>query len=169
VTRFEDLCPQITNGHLDTRLTRPMPDPRGRRFPWARLAALVLLVFWSSIPHFRAFPARGTLAERDGWARKNVREYAGLVRTVSEIPAVTEDVGRVIGVAPTPGDQHRFARDMDGDEMRFTLEVVGDRGAGIFWADCTIAGGRVSDWRSSRWTYHGKATPIADVSGAKKP
>jgi hypothetical protein len=25
VTRFEDLCPRITNGHLDTRLTRSMP------------------------------------------------------------------------------------------------------------------------------------------------
>ena len=27
VTRFEDLCPRITNGHLDTRWTRLTPMP----------------------------------------------------------------------------------------------------------------------------------------------
>jgi hypothetical protein len=136
------------------------PDPRGRRFPWVRLAALVLLIVWSLAPHFRAFPAHGTLAERDRWARKNVREYAGLVRIVSDIPAVTQDVGRIIDVAPTSRDQHRFGREMNGDDMRFTLEVVGDKGAGTFWADCTISDGRVMSWTSGRWTFHGQTTPV---------
>jgi hypothetical protein len=144
-------------------------DPRGRRIPWVRLAGLALLVAWSLLPHFRAFPAHGTLTERDRWARKNVREYAGLVRIVHDIPAVTQDVGRIIDVAPTSRDQHRFGREMNGDDMRFTLEVVGDKGAGTLWADCTLSSGRVMSWTSGRWTFHGQTTPINVVPGTTAP
>jgi hypothetical protein len=37
---------------------------------------------------------------------------------------------------------------------------ISRKGTGIFRADCTIAGGTILDWRTSRWTFNGKAMLI---------
>ncbi len=81
------------------------------------------------------------------------------------LPQITRDLGRVDRLAPTGADKHSFAREMDGDDLRFTLEVVGAKGTGTLRADCTISGDRVLDWRSGVWRFQGKATRIDSVPG----
>ena len=139
-----------------------------RRLPAAKLALLGLIVVLSLAPQLCAFPARGTLSERDAWAREHVREYPGLVRIVKTLPTVTQDLGRVIQVAPTGDDKHSFAREMNGDDLTFTLEVVGDNGTGTLRADCTISGDQVLDWRSGTWRFNGKVTRIHSVPSVRR-
>jgi hypothetical protein len=136
------------------------PPPRSRRTPWWRLAALALLIAAIVNAQLDPFPSRGTVAERDAWARAHVREYPGLTRVVSRVPEVVGDIGRVTAIAPTAHDQHMFGREMNGDDMLFTLEVVGERGTGVFFADGTLANDWIVDWRSGSWTFGGKTTPI---------
>lgn len=87
-----------------------------RRLPPVQLALLGLVFVLALIPQLRAFPAHGTLAERDAWARQHVREYPGLVRVVKRLPALTRDLGRVLQVAPSARHKHAFAREMNGDD-----------------------------------------------------
>jgi hypothetical protein len=49
---------------------------------------------------------------------------------------------------------------MDGDEMRFTLDVVGETKRGTLWVDATFAEGRLFAWREGRWTFDGVTTPV---------
>jgi hypothetical protein len=139
-----------------------------RRLPVAKLVLLGLVMMYGLIPQLRAFPARGALAERDAWARARVREYPSLVRVVKALPAVIRDVGRVVQVAPTGNDPHSFAREMDGDDLLFTLQVVGSKGTGTLRADCTIDGERILDWRSGTWSFNGTVTRIDSVPGQRR-
>jgi hypothetical protein len=132
----------------------------GRRPPWARLLALALVAAAIVATQLRAFPSRGTAAERDAWARAHVRQYAALAGIVARIPVVVGDVGRVTSIAPTAGDRHSYASEMDGDELHFTLEVIGERGSGVFFADGTIEGDWIVDWRSGRWSSGGRTVPV---------
>jgi hypothetical protein len=134
--------------------------PGNPRAPWVRLAVLAILSAVIVGTQLGAFPSNGTAAEREAWARANVRQYPGLARIVSGIPEVVSDVGRVATVAPTARDQHSYAREMNGDGMRFTLDVIGERGAGIFVADGTIDEDRITDWRSGVWSFGGRTTEI---------
>ena len=139
------------------------PDARDRRFPWLRPSAAILLIAWLLIPHFRAFPENGTPAEREAWARKHVRQYASLARTVERIPLVADDVGQVTRIAPTAHDKHTAAQDMNGVGMNFTLEMAGEKGSGILRVHCTVDGDTVFDWQPATWSFNGKTTEITTV------
>jgi hypothetical protein len=122
------------------------------------------MLVWFLVPHFRAFPAHGTLAERDRWTRERVGDYAMVTQAISRMPAVTRDVGHVIGIAPTSGDNHSATLDMSSQDLHVTLEVVGDNGRGIFRADCDIDGRDVvTDWQSSSWTFGATSTRVKDM------
>jgi hypothetical protein len=129
----------------------------------AKLVAFGLLAAWLLLPQLRAFPARGSLAERDAWARANVPAYPALARVVAECPEVLADVGRVEAMAPTGTDRHSSAQGMNGDDVRFTLEVIGEGGTGTLLADCTLIDGAVLDWHQGRWTFAGKVVRIDSV------
>ena len=131
--------------------------------PRLRLIGLALLLSWIALPQLRAFPASASAAERDAWARARVRHYAALTRVVAAVPEVQRDVGRVVAIAPTGGDAHRFAREMNGDDMLFVLEVVGERGRGVFHADCTLDDHRVYGWNPGRWLSRGREQRIDAV------
>jgi hypothetical protein len=149
-------------------LRRPA-DGAPRRLPRMRLAALALLAVWVAWPQLFAFPASADLHARDAWARAHVPRYAALTRVVAALPEVQRDVGPVRAMAPTANDAHRSARTMDGDEMRFTLEVAGERGRGTFNADCTLDESRIYEWRAGRWTFDGHTLAIAKVADRVPP
>jgi hypothetical protein len=145
-------------------LFRAIPPPRRWTLGLAaKLLALGLLAGWALVPQLQAFPAGGALAERDAWARAHVPAYPALVHVVGELPEVLADVGSVEGIAPTGADRHASAVGMNGDDLRFTLEVAGSRGTGTFLVDCTLADGMVLDWREGRWTFGGVAVPVRSV------
>ena len=141
------------------------PIGAGRRRPWLRLAALAILIAWCIFPQFPTYPTSGTAAERDAWARKHVREYAALAKAVAQVPEVESDLGRVTQIAPTAHDRQIFATEMNGDDMKFTLEVVGEKGFGLFKADCTLDGDAVMEWRPSQWIFNGRTTVIRSAPG----
>jgi hypothetical protein len=153
------LAASLCASELRRRLAQGAP-PRERRRPWIKLMLLGLLLAWLVRPQFGAFPAGAGIAERDAWARSNVREYPGLARVVTGLPEVTRDIGRVVALAPTAHDKHQYWREMNGDDLRFTLEVVGEHGSGTFHADCTLDGNRVLEWRAGAWTYGGKTRAV---------
>jgi hypothetical protein len=47
--------------------------------------------------------------------------------------------------------------------MRFTLDVIGEKGRGRFHAVCTLDDYRVYDWQPSLWQYGPQRTPIDHV------
>jgi hypothetical protein len=142
--------------------------PPGHR-QWLQPIAFCLAIVWLLIPQFRAFPNNAPLAEREAWARQHVPQYGSLTRIVGSIPIVAEDVGRIVGIAPTAGDAHTAGRDMDGIGMNFTLDVVGEKGHGIFRVRCTIDGHTVWSWDSGTWTFNGQTTEIATVPNVVHP
>jgi len=135
-----------------------------RRLPWVRLVVFGLMLLWFLAPHLRAFPAGGTMAERDAWTRRHVRSYGALARAVAALPLVVQDVGAVTGVAPTSSDRHWASMEMNEEPMHFVLDVVGDGGAGTFHADCTADYDRdvILDWQGSTWTFGGKSTRVKE-------
>lgn len=144
-------------------------QPSTRRGQWLRMFQLVasgILIGWFAFTQLSAFPASASVGVRDAWARANVPQYAALVRVIYALPAVQRDVGRVIAVAPTATDQHRAAREMNGDSMRFTLEVIGERGRGMFHANCTLDESRIYDWQPARWIIAGREQRIDSAAAA---
>ncbi len=140
-----------------------------RRFQWLQPTAVCLAIVWLLIPQFRAFPKNAPLAEREAWARQHVPQYGSLTRIVGSVPVVAEDVGRIVGIAPTAGDAHIVGWDMDGVGMNFTLDVVGEKGHGVFRVRCTIDGDTVWAWESGTWTFNGQTTEIATVPNVVHP
>ena len=140
---------------------------RGRarvgRAAWLLAPAALVLVPWLLWPTLTAFPEHASLEERDAWAREHVRHYPALKRVLAALPAVQRDVGRVHGMAPAAGHEHRFAREMNGDDMRFVLEVVGERGRGTFTAVCTLDDARVYDWQPSTWRFASREVQVDAV------
>jgi hypothetical protein len=133
------------------------------RFYWLPLSLAATVALWLILPQFTAFPKNGTVAEREAWARGNIRQYGSLTRTVEKIPLVAESIGRVTAIAPTSGEQHVFAQTMDGVAMKMVLEVVGEKGAGILRVDCTLDGDTVFDWELATWTMDGTTAEISTV------
>jgi hypothetical protein len=86
--------------------------------------------------------------------------YPALARVVGSLPDVQRDVGRITSIAPTSDRQHRAAREMNGDDMHFSLDVVGDRGRGVFHVDCTLDDSAIYDWHSARWVFGGREQSI---------
>jgi hypothetical protein len=140
------------------------PPAAPRRWPRLFLIGLGLSMGWIGLTQLRAFPASATVAEREAWARANVPQYLALRRVIAAVPEVQRDVGRIVAIAPTATDKHRSAREMNGDDMYFSLDVIGDRGAGIFHVDCTLDEWRIYDWRSGRWVFRGRESRIDSVS-----
>jgi hypothetical protein len=140
-----------------------------RRFQWLQPTAVCLAIVWLLIPQFRAFPKNAPLAEREAWARQHVPQYGSLTRIVGSVPVVAQDVGRIVGIAPTADDAHIAGRDMDGVGMNFTLDVVGEKGHGVFRVRCTIDGDTVWAWESGTWTFNGQTTEIATVPNVVHP
>ena len=126
----------------------------------AKSALACALLAWVIVRQVDAFPSHGDIAARDAWARAHVREYPGLARFASELPVVNADLKKVAAVAPTGTERQFYARDMDGDAMRFTLDVVGETDRGTLWVDATFTEGNLFAWRGGRWTFHGVATPV---------
>jgi hypothetical protein len=142
----------------------PGAYPAGRR--WlrrGRVLGLALVALVAVIPQLRAFPARASLRARDAWARERVRHYSALTRVVAAIPEVQHDVGRVVAMAPSASYEHVFAREMNGDDMRFTLDVVGERGRGTFQAICTLDDYTVYDWQPGHWHFGQRDVAIEHV------
>jgi hypothetical protein len=144
------------------------PSDHGR-LQWLQPIAACLVIVWLLIPQFRAFPQNASLAEREAWAREHVPQYGSLMRIVGSVPIVAADVGRISGIAPTAGDTHIAASSMDGMEMNFTLDVVGDKGHGAFRVQCTIDGDTVWTWESGAWTFNGQTTAITTVPNVVHP
>jgi hypothetical protein len=143
--------------------------PAHRRLQWLQPIAVCLAIVWLVIPQFRAFPNNAPLAEREAWARQHVPQYGSLTRIVGSVPVVAEDVGRIVGIAPTAGDAHIAGRDMDGIGFNFTLDVVGEKGHGVFRVRCTIDGNTVWTWESGTWTFNGQTTEITTVPNVVHP
>jgi len=142
----------------------PQPKKRGW-LRWLPLSIAAIVAFWLIHPQFAAFPNNGTAAEREAWARFNIRQYMSLTRTIEKIPLIRESVGQVNTIAPASGQQHVTAQTMDGVEMNMVLEVVGDRGTGILSVRCTIDGDTVFDWQPATWTMAGMTSEISSVPG----
>jgi hypothetical protein len=138
------------------------PAQRGRP-GWLPLSTAAAVAVWLIYPQLAAFPEHGTGAEREAWARLNIRQYTSLIRTVEKIPLIREGVGRVIAIAPASGQRQVTAQTMDGVEMDMVLDVAGDRGAGILRVNCTIDGDMVFDWQPATWTMDGLTTEISTV------
>ncbi|MGH7437139.1 MAG: hypothetical protein ACRENE_15805 [Polyangiaceae bacterium] len=115
---------------------------------------------WVIVRQLDALPSHGSVAERDAWARAHLREYPALALLVSQLPVVRTDLTKVVVVAPMGTGQHSYALDMDGDGMRFTLEVVGETSRGTLWIDATFSEGKLIVWRGGRWTFNGVTTPV---------
>ena len=130
------------------------------------IAAAVAL--WLVYPQLKAFPEHGTVAEREAWARTNVRQYMPLTRTVERIPQIQESVGRVTAIAPAYGQRQVTALTMDGVQMDMVLDVVGDKGAGTLHVNCTMDMGTVFDWQPATWTMDGHSTEILSVPGQSR-
>jgi hypothetical protein len=146
------------------RRLRGSPLTAARGLPRWRLAGLGLLLGWIGQAQLSAFPAAASVMERDAWARAHVPQYGALKRVIASLPEVHRDVGDIVLMAPTASDEHRFAREMSGDDMMFSLEVIGQRGRGVFYADCTLDQWRVYEWRSGRWVAKGHEQRIEQVS-----
>ncbi|HXQ52612.1 MAG TPA: hypothetical protein VN802_16065 [Stellaceae bacterium] len=145
-------------------LFKPTAPAAGHgRYPWLQPSAAILLIVWLLLPQFRAFPKDGTVAEREAWALSHVPQYASLTRVVAKIPIVAENVGPIVAIAPTGGDDHIAAGDMDGVGFNFTLDVVGEKGHGVFRVLCTIDGDMVFEWQTGTWMFNGQTTEIATV------
>jgi hypothetical protein len=145
-------------------LRRVTPSAASPRRPILRLVALGLLIGWVVLPQLRAFPASASAADRDVWASARVPQYVSLKRVLRTIPEIQRDVGHIVTIAPTASDQHRYAREMNGDDMFFALDVIGDHGSGVFYVECTLDEYRVYDWRSGRWVANGRELQIKHVS-----
>jgi hypothetical protein len=150
-------------------LFKSTAPPSHRRLQWLQPIAVCLAIVWLLIPQFRAFPQNAPLADREAWARQHVPQYGSLTRIVGSLPIVAGDVGRIVGIAPTAGDSHTAGRDMDGVGMNFTLDVVGEKGHGVFRVQCTIDGDTVWTWESGTWTFNGQTTEITTVPNVVHP
>jgi hypothetical protein len=154
-----------TLGAQASRWFRPSQLKASRhRWPIVRMIALGLLLGFIALAQLRAFPASSSIADRSAWARAHVPRYVALTRVVAAVPEVQRDIGRIFAIAPTAFGKHRSAREMNGDDMFFSLDVVGERGSGVFYVDCTLDDSRVYDWRSGRWVIHGREERITSVS-----
>ncbi|HKU37804.1 MAG TPA: hypothetical protein VJR89_06650 [Polyangiales bacterium] len=142
---------------------RAVLRPQPTAAPVLRFAALALLLAWIGGVQLFAFPAAAGVAKREAWARARLPQYAALKRVVAAVPEVQRDVGKLVALAPTSNDEHRAAREMNGDDMHFALDVVGERGRGVFYVDCTLDEFRVYDWRPGRWLFDGRAERIERV------
>ena len=143
---------------------RPAEPTKRGYFGWLPWSIAVAVAVWLVLPQFGAFPSHGSIAEREAWARLNIRQYASLMRTVENIPLIKDSVGGVTAIAPASGVQQVTAGDMDGIMMRLVLDVVGEKGAGTLQVRCTIDGATVFDWQPAIWTMDGTTTEIATVS-----
>ncbi len=142
------------------RIRGVAPGVPWRRWQLLQWIGVGMLVAWIAAAHVFAFPASESARRRDAWARSRVPMYPALARVVASIPEVQRDVGRVVTIAPTPDDQHRAAREMNGDDMHFVLEVIGERGRGSFYANCTLDDFTIYDWNSARWVFGGRERSI---------
>ena len=133
------------------------------RLGWLSFVIAATVAVWLIHPQLAAFPKHGTVADREAWARLNIRQYMSLTRTVEKIPLIRESVGRVTAIAPASDQQHITAQTMDGVEMNMVLDVVGDKGAGVLRVRCTIDGDTVFDWQPATWTMDGLTTEISTV------
>jgi len=140
-----------------------------RRLQWLQPIAVCLAIVWLLIPQLRAFPQNAPLAEREAWARQHVPQYGSLTRIVGSVPIVAEDVGPRVGIAPTADETHSAGWDMDGIGMNFTLDVVGEKGHGVFRVRCTIDGDTVWTWESGTWTFNGQTTEITTAPNVVHP
>jgi len=145
-------------------LFRSTEPTRRRYFGWLPLSIAAAVAVWLILPQFAAFPSHGSIAEREAWARRNIRQYVSLMRTVENIPLIQDSVGAVTAIAPASGVQQVTAGDMDGIMMNLVLDVVGDKGAGTLHVRCTIYEQTVYDWQPATWTMDGTTTEIATVS-----
>lgn len=145
-------------------LRRSPPRAAARRWPRVFFLGLACLVGWIGVVQLRAFPSSASAGDRAAWARDHVPQYESLTRVIAAIPEVQRDVGTIVTIAPTAGGGHRAAREMNGDDMHFTLDVIGNRGSGIFHADCTLDEYRVYDWRPARWKVEDREQRIEHVS-----
>lgn len=136
---------------------------RARILTPAHSVGLMLLAVWCIWPTLQAFPAHGDMAARDRWAREHVRYYGALTRVIAAIPQVQADLGGVTTVAPTADADHRYAVEMNGDDMIFALDVSGPRGRGVFHANCTLDDEHVFDWQPGSWRYAGHEVRIDAV------
>jgi len=139
-------------------------EPTPRRM-WIRVSPFLLWLGWCLIPHLQAFPSSGSVGERAAWARRHVRDYVGLTELVAALPQVTQDVGRVLEIAPTGHDRHAVIQDMTGDYLKFALEVRGEKGVGVFRSNCSLSQGHVAVWEPARWSFHGHDSVIASIPG----
>lgn len=131
---------------------------------WLAAGAAALIGAWLLHPQFTAFPNHGNISEREAWARRHIPQYAGLARTIENIPIINDSIGRLTAIAPASGVQHVTGLDMDGVAMRLVLDVMGERGVGTLSVNCTIDGDVVFDWQPAIWTTSGKTTKIATVA-----
>jgi hypothetical protein len=133
---------------------------RGAKLPVVRLSLFALWIAWCSVPHLRAFPSHGDSSEREAWARARVPGYPELVRLVSASPEIARDVGRVIAVAPAGAADHSVGQEMNGFDLRFTLEVTGERGAGMLHVLCALDENRLLGWGPATWRFGGREVEV---------
>jgi hypothetical protein len=113
--------------------------------------ALVILAAWVLWPQLEA---------RDAWARSHVPQYPELASLPAKLPAVLGDVGPIRFVAPTGSDSHGCGQSMNGFDMHFALDVIGERGRGVLRIDCALDNGVIMEWQSANWQFAGRTTPL---------
>lgn len=154
----------VIGASLGVLVPRSFSRSPQRRLPILRLTVLGLLLGWIGLVQLRAFPASASAEERAAWAHARIPAYAALTRVIASLPEVRRDLGHVTTIAPTALDEHRSAREMNGDDMRFVLDVSGERGRGVFHVECTLDDYRVYHWGSGRWLFNGRDQHITQVS-----
>jgi hypothetical protein len=157
------IIPAIAAWWCGIAMFRSTQAARRGRLGWLPLIITAAVAVWLMRPQIAAFPEHGSVAEREAWARVNIRQYMSLTRTVEKIPLIQESVGRVTAIAPASGQQQVTAVTMDGIEMDMVLDVVGNRGTGALHVNCTIDGDVVFDWQPATWTMDGHSTEISSV------
>ena len=136
-------------------------ERRQRRFLRVTWSMCLVLLAWTVAPQLTAFPDSGSAEQREAWARRHVPQFPQLASLVASLPEVERDVGPVSVVAPTSNEEHVAGQEMNGYDLRFALDVIGQRGRGVLRVACTLDEQRVLSWDSANWTYAGHTTPLA--------
>jgi len=145
-------------------LTKTKPVARGilRRFFRPGILLVLLAVgAGSMIPHRHpAFPHKGMPDVRDQWAKRNLDPYyTAAVDYARQQATLQQDLGRIDSVAPAP----RSENGMYDGYSKFTLEVTGEKGAGICILEFGSYGATDHHFSKAIWQFNGENIDLLKI------
>lgn len=102
---------------------------------------VINLILYFVLAASTTFPGVSAPIEiRQKWAYQEFDNYENVVRDVEECNWITDKVGKIKFVAPTKGRNIHTNEAGSGDRAEFTLEVVGEKGAGVAYISQHLRG-----------------------------